>query len=115
MAKKIWKVNVSFVGDVPADSKRILKDVKTLVENDRLSGGFGKMPYYWYGFKESVISDDISSVIVETRRKLKNKALKRTEIKREFRTVLIKVKYLNRKWRTMTTKTGLPVYYPVAV
>ena len=114
MAKKIWKVNVSFVGEAPADGERILKDVKTLLEYNQAHGGFGKMPYYWYGFKAGE-SDDIIPVMVETRRRVKNKILKRTEIKREFRTVRIKAEFLNREWRTVMTKSGIPVHYAVAV
>ena len=114
MAKKIWKVDVSFVGEAPADGERILKEVKTLLEYDRIQGGFGKMPHYWYGI-ETGDDDGIYPVMVETRRRVKNKVLKRTEIKREFRTVRIKVEFLNREWRTVMSKSGIPVYYAVAV
>jgi hypothetical protein len=114
MAKKIWKVNVIFVDEAPADGERILKDVKTLLEYDRIHGGFGKMPYYWYGI-ETGDDDGIYPVMVETRRRVKNKALKRMEIKREFRTVRIKAEFLNREWRTVMTKSGIPVHYAVAV
>ena len=114
MAKKMWKVNVSFVDDAPADGERILKDVKKLLEYNRIQGGFGKMPHYWYGFKMAD-GDDVWNVMVEVRRRVKNKATKRTEMKREFRTIRIKAELLNREWRTMTTPGGMTVHYAVAV
>lgn len=114
MAKKMWKVNVSFVDETPEDGERILRDVKTLLEYDRSHGGFGKMPYYWYGIKVSE-DDGIFPVMVEVRRRMRNKALKHTEVKRTFRTVRVKAEFLNREWRTMTTPGGLTVYYAVAV
>ena len=114
--KKIWKVNVSFVDEAPADGDRILKDVKTLLEYNQTHGGFGKMPYYWYGFKAAYENDeDIYPVMVEVRRKVRNKATKRMETKREFRTLRIKAEFLNREWRTMTTASGMTVHYAVAI
>jgi hypothetical protein len=53
--------------------------------------------------------------MVEVCRRVRNKALKRTEVKRTFRTVRVKAEFLNREWRMMTTPGGLTVYYAVAV
>lgn len=113
--KKMWKVNVSFVDEVPADGERILKDVKTLLEYNQAHGGFGKMPHYWYGFKSAGEDDGVIPVMVEVRRRVRNQDTKRTETKREFRTIRIKAEFLNREWRTMTTPGGLTVHYAVAV
>lgn len=108
MAKK-WEVSVGFADESPADGERILKEVKTLVEYDRTHGAFGKLPRYWYGIKD-VDADGIVSVMVEVRQRVKNKLLKRTEIKTTYRSLRMKIDILNRRWRTITTASGLPVY-----
>ena len=113
MAKK-WQVNVAFDGETPADGNRILNDVKTLLEYDRMQGAFGKMPRYWYGI-QLTDDDGIYQVLTEVRRRARNKLLKRTETQRTFRTLRIKVDFLNRQWRTIYTPGGLPVYVAEAV
>ena len=112
--EKKWKVNVGFADEAPADGERILKEVKTLVEYDRLQGAFGKQPRYWYGIKDSD-ADGITSVMVEVRQRVKNKLLKRTETKTTYRTLRMKIDILNRRWRTIMTASGLPVYVTEAV
>jgi len=107
--EKKWKVNIGFADETPADGERILKEVKTLVEHDRMHGAFGKLPRYWYGIK-GADTDGISSVMVEVRQRVKNKLLKRTEIKTTYRTLRMKIDILNRRWRTIMTASGLPVY-----
>ena len=112
--EKKWKVSVGFADEAPADGERILKEVKTLVEYDRTQGAFGKQPRYWYGIK-AADTDGISSVMVEVRRRVKNKLLKRTETKTTYRTLRMKIDILNRRWRTIMTASGLPVYVTEAV
>ena len=107
--EKKWKVNVGFADKAPADGERILEEVKTLEEHDRMQGAFGKLPRYWYGIKDTD-TDGITSVMVEVRQRVRNKLLKRTEIKSTFRTLRMKIDILNRRWRTITTASGLPVY-----
>jgi len=107
--EKKWKVIVGFADETPADGERILKEVKRLVEYDRTQGAFGKLPRYWYGIKDSD-ADGITSVMVEVRQRVKNKLLKRTEIKPPYRTLRMKIDILNRRWRTIMTPSGLPVY-----
>lgn len=109
--EKKWKVNVGFADEAPADGERILKEVKTLVEYNRTHGAFGKLPRYWYGIKDTD-TDGIVSVMVEVRKRVKNKLLKRTEIKTTYRTLRMKIDILNRRWRTIMTPSGLPVYVP---
>ena len=113
MAKK-WQVNVAFDGETPADGNRILNDVKTLLEYDRMQGAFGKQPRYWYGIRLTD-GDGIYEVLTEVTRRVRNKLLKRTETQRTFRTLHIKVDFLNRQWRTIYTPGGLPVYVAEAV
>jgi len=74
-----------------------------------MQGAFGKLPRYWYGIKDSD-TDGIVSVMVKVRRRVKNKLLKRTEIKTSFRTLRMKIDILNLRWRTIMTPSGLPVY-----
>ena len=107
--EKKWKVSVGFADETPADGERILKEVKTLVEYDRMQGAFGKQPRYWYGIKDAD-ADGITSVMVQVRQRVKNKLLKRAEIKTTYRTLRMKIDILNLRWRTIMTASGLPVY-----
>jgi len=107
--EKKWKVSVGFADETPDDGERILKEVKTLVEYDRMQGAFGKLPRYWYGIG-GADANGIRSVMVEVRRRVRNKLLKRTEIKTTYRTLRMKIDILNLRWRTIMTPSGLPVY-----
>ncbi len=60
-------------------------------------------------------AEDLDPVLVELRQRVKNKLLKRTEIKTTYRTLRMKIDILNLQWRTVTTPSGLTVYVAEAV